>query len=416
MIRIVLISVALLVYHFTNAQQHQSLPPGMWRGVLQRSDGKEIAFNFESKEQAGKTKIYVLNAAERLAVDDIRYEGDSIIIKLPFFDSQFRAVLVNKKQLQGFWTKRLAERDVVLSFTATHNESFRYNTTQAKPSRQITGRWKADFTDTITHRSLLHIGVFEQKGSRLTGSFLTASGDYRYLQGIVDGDSLKLSGFDGGFALLFTAKIDNDSTISGGRYYSGAGAAPQVWTAQKNKYVQLPDSAVSGKLKAGASPKVDFTFNDADGKPVSFSDKKFKGKVVILQILGSWCPNCMDESTFMGEVYRSYKAKGVEIIGLAYERTTDVARSQAAVKNFMKRLNVAYPVLIPAVAVGDPQRSEKTLPQLERIPAFPTTIFVDRKGEIQKIHSGFSGPATGAADYEEQKKEYYQIINDLLAR
>jgi hypothetical protein len=80
----------------------------------------------------------------------------------------------------------------------------------------------------------------------------------------------------------------------------------------------------------------------------------------------------------------------------------------------MKRLKVEYPVLITPVAVSDPQRAEKTLPQLEKIPAFPTTLFIDRKGEIQKIHAGFNGPGTGD-DYEKQKKAYYDIIDSLLA-
>lgn len=408
--------IGIIILIFSNsiiAQQKPELAVGKWRGVLQRNDEKEIVFNFEVKNVAAKKIIYLLNASERLAVDDISYEGDSIFIKLPFFDSQFRAVINNKKQLQGTWIKRLADRDVVLPFTATHNESYRFKIQQPTPLANITGRWPAVFIDTITQKKSTHIGVFEQKGNVLTGSFLTASGDYRYLQGVVDGDSLKLSGFDGGFALLFTAKINKDHTISGGRYYSGAGAAPQVWTAHKDNTAHLDDSATTGRLKKGVSPKVDFTFKDADNKTVSFNDDRFKNKVVVLQILGTWCPNCMDESELMGELHKKYKSKGLEIIGLAYERTTDFARSQAAIKNFIKRLNVVYPVLITPVAVGDPLRSEKTLPQLESIPAFPTTIFVDRKGEIQKIHSGFSGPGTGE-DYIKQKEEYEQIITDLL--
>ena len=395
------------------AQQKPELATGKWRGVLQRSDANEIVFNFEVKNSGAKKIIYLLNASERLPADDISYEGDSIFIKLPFFDSQFRAVINNKKQLQGNWIKRLADRDVVLPFTATHNETYRFNVKNNLPVANITGRWPAVFIDTITQKKAIHIGVFEQKGNILTGSFLTASGDYRYLQGVVDGDSLKLSGFDGGFALLFTAKINADGTITGGRYYSGAGPAPQVWTAHKDNTAQLDDAATTGRLKKGMSPKVNFTFNDAYGKPVSFNDERFRNKVVVLQILGTWCPNCMDECELMGEMYKKYKSKGLEIIGLAYERTTDAARSQAAIKNFIKRLNVIYPVLITPVAVGDPLRAEKTLPQLESIPAFPTTIFVDRKGEIQKIHSGFSGPGTGE-DYIKQKQEYEHIINELL--
>jgi hypothetical protein len=81
---------------------------------------------------------------------------------------------------------------------------------------------------------------------------------------------------------------------------------------------------------------------------------------------------------------------------------------------FKKRFKVQYPILITGVTVSDSLRTEKTLPQLESINAFPTTIFVDKKGNIRKIESGFAGPATGE-HYTEFKKEFNKIIDELLA-
>lgn len=407
-----LAALVALASSIVNAQQNQSLQNGIWRGVLSRTDGKEIVFNFEVKDSLKKKTIFIINAAERLVVDDIVEKGDSAFITLPFFDSQFR--VANKgNTLAGNWIKHLADRDVVIPFVATHNVKYRFPEKNAATDINISGKWIARFTDTITQKTNENIGVFEQKGKRLTGSFLTPYGDYRYLEGVVEGDSLKLSGFDGGYALLFTAKINDDKSITGGRFYSGAGAAPQVWIAEKNDAAALPETA--SLIKPGASSNVNFTFKDSNGKLVSFSDKKFKNKVVILQITGTWCPNCMDETRFFNEVYEKYKSKGLEIISLAYERTEDFARSQKAIKNFINRLNVKYTVLITPVAASDPQRVEKTLPQLEKIPAFPTSIFVNRKGEIQKIHAGFSGPGTGEEEYKKQKEEYIHIIESLLS-
>ena len=395
------------------AQQKNSLSAGQWRGELERTDGNNIIFNFEVNNKEHKPTIYIRNAAERLAVDDITTVQDSIFIRLPFFDSQLRAVVVKNNQIKGVWIKRLADRNLVMPFTAVNNgtKSYRFKTLDKKPVANITGRWAASFSDAAHKRTVESVGVFNQEGTTLTGSFLNPSGDYRYLEGVVDGDSLKLSGFDGGYALLFTAKIDDAKKISGGKFFSGVGA-PRIWEASKNAEAHLAGSG--SLLKQGVSPKLDFTFKDVDGNPVSINDDRFKNKVIIVQILGSWCPNCMDETAFMAEVYEKYKSKGVEIVGLAYERTADFTRSQQSVRNFMKRLKVEYPVLITPVAVSDPQRAEKTLPQLEKIPAFPTTIFTNRKGEIQTIHTGFNGPGTGA-DYEKQKKEYYEIIDRLLA-
>ncbi|HTN08157.1 TlpA disulfide reductase family protein [Agriterribacter sp.] len=414
--RTVLALTLLIGGLYAPAQQKNKLSAGQWRGELERTDGNNIIFNFEVSKNAGKPIIYVRNAAERLAVDDITVQDDSVFIRLPFFDSQFRAVFTNDKQLQGVWIKRLADRNLVMPFFAVNEgeKSYRFNAGNTKPAANITGRWATTFFIPGSERTVKAVGVFNQAGTALTGSFLTPSGDYRYLEGVVDGDSLKLSGFDGGYAMLFTAKIDDAKKISGGKYFSGAGI-PREWEANKDAAAALAGNSSSGLLKQGTSPKLNFTFNDVDGKPVSVNEHRFKDKVVIVQLLGSWCPNCMDETVFMNQIYQRYKSKGVEILGLAYERTADFTRSQQSVKNFMKRLKVAYPVLITPVAVSDPQRAEKTLPQLEKIPAFPTTIFVNRKGEIQKIHAGFNGPGTGA-DYEKQKREYIEIIEDLLAQ
>ncbi|MBX3253544.1 MAG: TlpA family protein disulfide reductase [Chitinophagaceae bacterium] len=411
---IVLIVVALFFCGIVNAQQMPSLTNGIWRGVLKRTDGKEIVFNFEVKDSLQKKIMFIINASERLEVDDIVVKKDSAFITLPFFDSEFR-VAIQQNRLIGNWIKHLADRDVVIPFEAVYNQTYRFNVVNTGAGINISGRWKAIFTDTVSKKVNENVGVFEQKGNRLTGSFLTPYGDYRYLEGVVDGDSLKLSGFDGGYALLFLAKVNADHTISNGTFYSGAGPATKVWNAGKDPFARLPDAAAATHVKAGMPPRLDFAYKDVNGNMVSIKDERFKNKVVVVQILGSWCPNCIDETRFMREVYREYKSKGVEIVGLAYERTGDFARSQAAVKNFVNRLQVEYPVLIVPVASSDPQLTEKSLPQLERIPAFPTTIFLDRKGEIQTIHAGFSGPATGEEDYEKQKEEYLQVIKRLLA-
>jgi hypothetical protein len=121
----------------------------------------------------------------------------------------------------------------------------------------------------------------------------------------------------------------------------------------------------------------------------------------------------MDETKFLSDFYNKNQRRGVEMIGLAYERTPDFGSSQKALQPFKKRLDVEYPVLITGVTVSDPQKAEKTLPQLESIAAFPTTIFVDKKGNIRKLESGFSGPATGE-HYTEFKKKFNKIVDDLL--
>ena len=386
-----------------------TLKNGFWRASILRPDGQQIIFNFQSKDSAGKKIIYVINGKEHLLVDSIETRGDSVFIQMPFFESGFKAKITEEGNLEGSWVKKYGERTQILPFKAIYNTKERFPVT-APPVENISGKWVSVFKEN-NHADTI-VAEFKQEGSHLTGTFLDPTGDYRYLDGVVSGDSLKLSTFDGAHAFLFTAKIDNGQKISAGKFYSGARSIEE-WSAEKN-----PDAAVAGgfneaKLKPG-SGKLNFTFpNSIDGRKISINDPKYKGKVVVIQILGSWCPNCMDETKFLSNYYNNNHQRGVEIIGLAYERTTNFKESQKELQPFIKRFNVKYPILITGVTVSDPLKAEKTLPELESINAFPTTIFVDKKGNIRKIDSGFAGPATGIY-YTEFTNKFNQLINQLL--
>jgi len=240
----------------------------------------------------------------------------------------------------------------------------------------------------------------------LTGTFLTTTGDYRYLEGTVSGNKLYLSSFDGGHAFLFTATIKDNNTIENGKFGSDR------WTAVKNENAELPDAYSLTVLKPGYK-KLAFTFKDINGKEVSLSDNVFKNKVVIVQFMGSWCPNCMDETAYLVNYYKKYHAKGVEVVGLAYERTTDFARSQKTLNQLKDRFNIPYPLLITGYtsAKGEPLKS---MPMLADFKAFPTTIIIDKKGDVRKIHTGFSGPGTGG-HYTEFINEFEKLTDDLLA-
>lgn len=386
-----------------------SLKNGIWKAELQRADGRHIVFNFETKDSAGRKVLYVINGEERLLVDSIAVWKDSVLIHMPFFDSHFRARLDEQGNLQGIWIKRAGDKQQSMPFKARYNQKQRF-AAAAKPKRNVSGRWAVQFTG-MSGKTRNAVGEFEQHGSRLTGTFLTASGDYRYLEGVVTGDSLKLSAFDGSHAFLFTAKVANDSTLLFGRFFSGATGEEQ-WVAKKDENVTLPDGYDQSHMRPGES-KLAFRFKGIDGRDVSLGDDAYKNKVVVLQIMGSWCPNCMDETRFLSEYYNRNKHKGVEVMGLAYERTTDFETSKAALQRFQKRFNVQYPLLVTGVTVSDPFRVEKTLPQLDRIAAFPTTIFIDKKGVVRKIHSGFNGPGTGE-HYEHFQKEFNETIETLL--
>ena len=390
--------------------QAQGIKPGIWQGVLQRPDGQQIIFNFESARLKGKPVLYVINAGERLLVDAIRQRGDSLWIQMPFFASGFALKQGKNGSMEGVYIKNYGTRKEEMPFTAVHGTAVRYPL-NSPPAVDISGRWAVSF-NSGNGKTQQAIGEFTQEaGGRITGTFLTPSGDYRYLEGSVSGDSLHLSGFDGGHAFVFTALLNDKDHIREAAVYSGL-RATQRWTAQRNDTVQLPDENTYTKLRERES-RLNFRFRSTSGKWVSINDDRYKNKVVIIQILGSWCPNCMDETAYLSDYYIHNKARGVEIIGLAYERTGDFEASRKALIPFQKRYNVTYPFLVTGVSVSDEQRTEKTLPQLESIKAFPTSIVIDKKGNVRKIHSGFNGPGTGK-HYDAFKKDFESFVNSLL--
>lgn len=381
---------------------------GVWKAELQRADGHQIVFNFETRDGAGKKVLYVINGEERMLVDNIAIAGDSIFIYMPFFDSHFRARLDVQGNMEGVWIKKAGDRQQSMPFRARYNDRQRF-VANVRPKGNLTGRWAVRFTGK-TGRITDAVGEFAQQGTKLTGTFLTATGDYRFLEGVVSGDSLKLSAFDGSHAFLFTGRIAGDS-ITGGRFYAGATGEEQ-WVARKDAKASLPDGYDQTHLRAGES-SLGFRFKGIDDEVVSLSDAAYKGKVIVVQIMGSWCPNCMDETRFLSEYYNRNKERGVEVVALAYERTTDFEKSKTSLQRFQKRFNVQYPMLVTGVTESDPRRVEKTLPQLDKIAAFPTSIFMDKKGHVRKIYSGFSGPGTGS-HYESFQKEFNETIDALL--
>ena len=398
--KLLYIIIVLLTTNSVFAQQ------GNWVAQIRRPDGNNVIFNFEWKSEKGKSVWYIRNAAEKIRVDNITQKGDSFIVQMPVFESQFRYVITNET-ISGNWIKMGAVKSQVLPFTAYKgNNRFAI---KGRASKNITGRWAVKFLSENTTE--VSVAEFVQKGNLLTGTFLNATGDYRYLEGVVSNDSLLLSGFDGVHAFLFRATIQNNTTISNGKFYSGARGI-QNWTAIKNSKAKLPMESVAMQVKPGEEG-LDFSFKDLDGKEVAINSERFKNKVVIVQLLGSWCPNCMDETAFLSAYYNNNKHRGVEVIGLAYEYTTDLERSTRSLRKFQQRFNVQYPILNTGVAVTDSLRTEKTLPQVTAIKTFPSSIIIDKNGKIRKLDTGFNGPATGI-HYTAYKKEFEALVDKLL--
>ena len=401
--------ILLLLTEFANAQGEKQLNNN-WRIVLERQDQKQVIFQLEQQKERGKIILYVINGAEKIRITDVKEVNDSLFFAMPTFEASFRVKMLADGDLNGTYIKGTAAKTQYWRLHGYRNVPGRFDATMGNAKYTISGKWDVTITraNGTTRKA---VAEFEQEGNKLTGTFLTPSADYRYLEGIITGDSLKLSSFDGDNARLFEARIDNTNTISGGVFYNGY-SGKELWVAQKNDTVSLPEAVDAPSLRQGFS-RLNFTFKDLNGKPVSINDVRFKDKVVIVQLMGSWCANCLDETKFLSDYYQHNHARGVEVIALAYELTTDRERSKKSIEKFQKLFNVQYPMLITGVAAGDEQKAEKSLPQLTTIRSFPTTIFIDKKGNVREIQTSFYGPGSGEY-YTAYKNKFYKTVDDLL--
>jgi len=400
----------LSLFSSCSSKSDTGFSEGIWRATLKTGSGAEIPFNFEVTDSANQKFLDVINGKERFRVNEISITADSVLIQMPLFDSEIRAVLKNKT-LSGRWIKHYADSDEVLQFNAKFNDDWRFFKVNPETKSNISGRWSVTFNTADKKNSYVAVGEFSQENGRVLGTFLTATGDYRFLEGTVSDGNLYLSCFDGSHAYLFTGKLLDDRTIVDGKFYSGL-SYMETWTGKKDDAAILPDAYSLTNLKEGYD-KIDFSFPGLDGKKVSISDKKFKDKIVLVQFFGSWCPNCMDETVYLTSFYKKYQQKGVEIIGLAYERSKDFERSKKNVMRLRDRFSVPYDMLITGFT-NDKIEVSKSIPMLDKFMAFPTLMIIDKKGKIRKIHTGFSGPGTGT-HYTDFVKEFENTIDDLLA-
>ena len=406
----IIVSLILLTgFYACQGNADNQLEKGIWRATLKTSSGAEIPFNFEVIDSAGQKVIDLINGEDRFRVNDISYHLDSLLIRMPLYDTELHAKIKNKT-LRGTWIKHMSDSDMVMPFEAKYDQSWRFFKVKSVTESQLSGRWTTTFNSSDPNFKDIGIGEFKQKDGKLYGTFIRTTGDHRFLQGTISDKKIYLSAFDGANAFLFTGKLLNDTTIVEGLFYSGFSLV-QTWTAKKDEKAILPDAYSLTALKDGFD-KIDFSFPDLNGKNVSLSDSKFKNKIVLVQFFGSWCPNCMDETAYLVPFYKKYKEKGLEIVALAYERSADYERSKRNILRLRERFAVPYDMLITGY-INDKTEVAQSLPMLKSFVAFPTLIILDNKGKVRRIHTGFSGPGTGI-HYTNFKKEFEKTIDDLL--
>jgi len=391
------------------ATPQQTPITGSWQAHLQveqpgQSPAATLDFGLELVKQADGWSAFLINDPERIPVPHVLWDGESLLLSIDHYDSKIEAKLQGQR-LVGSWNKvRGKDKLARVPFWA-ERPSKTQTPKRAVLSRNIAGRWAMNFSSD----ELGSVGIFTQQGEQVRGTVLNATGDYRYLAGSIEGKSLRLSCFDGAHAFLFEAELAEDGGLAGS--FRSGNWWQETWTAKRDDAVQMVDGFEQTKWDYETC-LAELNFIDADGKLRSLAEPGFLGKATIVQLFGTWCPNCHDETRYLVELSKRYGERGLRIVGLAFELSGELQRDLKQLEVFRKRHAVPYPLLLAGTA--NKQEASLAFPAIDRLRSFPTSIFIDQTGQVRGLHSGFSGPATGA-EHQALREHYEAAIEGLLS-
>lgn len=376
-----------------NSEDSEKLELGNYVGRLEVENNKYLPFNFSVTNDS---TLVVQNSSE--IVDfSIVYSNDSIFIKSKVFEGFIKGVLVENK-INGFFTIESLDRSVPFSSYKNNN---RFNIDFDENKKLTLNRWKFTFNPNKDNASF-SVGIFNSIGeNEISATFRTTTGDYGYMHGGYKENKIVLSTFNGSRAYLFEAEMNKDSIE--GVMYAGNHSKTIVKGVLDNDFELSNEySLTSLKVK---NQKFDFSFENTLGKLISIDDEFYDGKSMVVQLMGSWCSNCLDESKFYVDYMNKNELKDIEFVALAFEYAKTKDDALNSIQKLKKQLGINYPILLAQYGSSDKSRALEKFPMLNKIISYPTTIFLDKNKDVIKIHTGFNGPATG--------EKYTEFINEF---
>lgn len=357
----------------------------------------------------GGLKAFVHNGSERIQIPEV-HDKQPLVLRFPHYDSELRLdIPKHGRVIQGFWVKnrgkgkttrmRVESRKLVPRFLLPPGGDV--------VSKWPTGRYRVQFAKSKDPA----VGVFALRNdphSNCEGTFLTTLGDYRFLAGNCNDTTMKLSCFDGAHAFLFDAERQSDQTLKGNFWSSDSWH--ETWTASRDDKAQLADGWNLTRWRKDANLAAT-KFRDLDGKFRTLLDAPWKGTARVIEVFGSWCPNCHDHGAYMAELHRRYEGRGLQVVGVAFEHDDNFERSVRQVRTFVKRHGATFPILIGGLS--NKQKATESLNLLDSVRSYPTTIFLDKDDQVRGIYQGWAGPATGDT-HKRLRQRFETLIEQLL--
>ena len=398
--RYIIFVISLIFITSCNSGFSEQLNLVDYVGKLEVDKDKFLPFNFSV---INDSTLVVKNSSE-IVEFSIKYSRDSIFINSKVFEGYIKGVLTDDK-IDGVFV--IESLDRVVPFNS-YESTKRFDIDFEENKKLITNRWKFTFSPDKDNESS-SIGLFNSIGQNEIGAtFRTNTGDYGFMHGGYKAGNIVLSTFNGSRAYLLEAELSNDSVK--GVLYAGNHSKTIIEGVLDNDF-ELADEYSLTSLKNN-SQKFDFSFENTVGKLISIDDDFYNGKSMVIQFMGSWCPNCLDESKFYVDYINENDLKGIEFVALAFEYAKTKERALKSILKLKNELKINYPILLAQYGSSDKEKALEKFPMLNNIISYPTTIFLDRNKEVIKIHTGFNGPATGEK-YLEFVKEFDKTIKSM---
>ncbi len=383
-----------------------SIPVGIWRGELDlmTESGVKLPFEFRLDSIQDHIEMTLINGEEEIGGHVVKENNDTLEVELAVFNGKLNLVR-SGNTMDGNFVNLAKGPEYILPLHCEYGLNYRIEPTYYGEKYDFSGKWETVFGK--GENAYPAIGSFSQIGDKITGTFLTETGDFRFLEGQVIDSAFVMTAFDGSHAFYFKGNLKGDSIH--GVFHSGSHYAT-TWKAIRNENFHLSDPYKLTYLREGFTG-IDFNFPGLKTDSISLDDAKYTDKVVLVQIMGSWCPNCLDECAYFEELYDKYNTRGLEIIGISFEATNELDLARQDLSKLVDYYQLPYDFGIGGHS--SKATASKAFPMLNKIMSFPTSILLDRKGQVVQIHTGFSGPSTGMV-FDEYKARMEKTIENIL--
>jgi thiol-disulfide isomerase/thioredoxin len=370
---------------------------------IQNGDSIEVPFRFEiacGGASCAAPKGSFFNGDDKVTSTSGRFANGLLTLTFDEYGTKLEASLRNGA-LDGEYSR--GTRGAPYPF---HAKRFTPIETGEKSIPSIAGLWNVQVKSSKGESAWQLI--VRQSGAEVSAAILRIDGDTGTLTGSYRDGKFVLSHFSGARPLRLELTPSAGGTLTLVQNKDNPLTAMRADQALAKGLPQPTDPSRFTSVRDPSEP-FHFSFPDLDGHTVSNTDPRFRGKVVIVSISGSWCPNCHDEAPFLVELYKKYHARGLEIVSLSFEEEAQL-KNPVRLRAFIKRYGIGYMVLLP----GEPKDLNEKLPQGVNLNSFPTTFYLGRDGKVRSAHAGFPGKASGKF-HTEAKEEITALVERLLA-